>query len=381
MTTDENGAAAGEADDPTGGGPTGGGDRSELGRLRRITLWVVGAALGIFVYSVIADRTTPFAPDARVQAFVIRVAPEVSGQVDAVAVSDNDIVEAGDLLFRIDPRPFELAVDQAEARLAQVGQTLGASTAAVDAAQARVDEARAAEANVRAQSERVLELVARGVYARAREDDAVAAIDEARAAVVRAEADLAQAREELGPEGENNPQVQDALAALETARFNLSRTAFHAPARGVVTNLQLARGQTVVAGQPAMTFISAEDVWLLAGMRENSLGVLEPGQTAEVVLDVLPGRVFDAELRSIGWGIAGGAVDPATGLPKSTAAAGWLTEPERFPVQFVFDAERLPVGARYGSRASVVVYATGNPVMSAIAWVRIRLIAFLTYVS
>lgn len=367
--------AAGGGDPPAAKEPAG------PAGLRRITLVALVIALVVFVYFVIADRTTPFSGDARVQAFVVRIAPEVTGQVQSVEVSENVVVEQGDILFRIDPTPFEIAVDQAEARLAQVGQTIGASTASVEAAQAKLDEARAAEANVIAQSGRILDLVKRGVYPEAREDDAQAAIDEARAVVSSAEADLRRAREELGPEGDSNPQFQEALAMLEKARFDLSRTTVIAPSLGGVTNLQLAAGQTVVAGQPAMTFISVEDIWLLAPMRENSLGVLEPGDQAEVVFDSLPGRVFAASVESIGWGIASGSVDPATGLPKSTAEGGWLSDTERFPVHLVFTADRPPRGARYGSRAAVMVYAGDNPIMTGLAWLRIRLIALLTYVS
>lgn len=363
--------------DPEGGDQRGGG----LAGLRRVTWWALGAAAVLFLYFVIADRTTPFAGDARVQAFVLRVTPEVGGRVVRVGVSDNQVVEAGAELFAIDPEPYALAVAQAQARLDRAGQAVGADTAAVDAAQARVDQARAAEQNVRAQTARVLELVAKGVYAKAREDDAVAAIDEAAAAVATAEADLQRAREQLGSAGEDNPAVQEALAALGAARFQLSRTRLPAPARGVVANLQLAVGQTVAPGHSAMTFISAEDVWLRAAMRENSLGVLEAGQRAEVVLDALPGQVLQATVRSVGWGVAGESVDPATGLPKSSAAQGWLTDPQRFPVILSLETERLPRGARHGSRAAVIVHAGGGPVMTAIAWARIRLIALLTYVS
>ena len=179
----------------------------------------------------------------------------------------------------------------------------------------------------------------------------------------------------------HNPQIKDALSALEKARYDLSRTSVVAPARGVVTNLQLATGQVVGAGQQVMTFISAEDIWLLASLRENSLSVLAPGQDAEVVLDTLPGQVFSAEVRSVGWGVGGGQVDPQTGLPKTTSEGGWLTDPQRFPVQLVFNQERLPKGARYGSRAAVMIYADDNAFMNAIAWLRIRLIAIMTYVS
>ena len=288
-----------------------------LSGLRRITLIAVAVGVLIFFYYVVADRTTPFTGDARVQSFILRVAPEVNGFVKHIAVTDNQIVNSGELLFEINPRPFELAVAQAEAHLEQAGQNVGASTASVNLSQARLDQARAEEANVRAQSARVLELVKRGVYPRAREDDAIAAIDAARAVVETAEADLARAKEQLGTEGENNPQIRDALAALESARYDLSRTTIHAPSGGVVTNLQLTVGQTVVAGQQVMTFISADDVWLLGSMRENSLGVLEHGQRAEVVLDALPGQIFEATVQSIGWGVSGGNVDPATGQPAS----------------------------------------------------------------
>ena len=353
----------------------------DLAGLRRITLFMIGLAGLVFAYYVVADRTTPFTSSARVQAFVIRMAPEVAGQVLNVDVVDNSRVNRGDTLFRLDPTPFRIAVEQAQAKLAQVGQSIGASTAAVDSAQAMLDEARAAEANIRAQTARTFELVKRGVYASARQDQATAALDEASARVVRAEADFAGAREQLGPKGEDNPQVQEAVADLDKARFDLSKTTVTAPSDGLVTNLQLAGGQVVTAGQPAMTFISVTDVWLLAPMRENSLGVLAPGQRAEVVLDVLPGRVFEATVSSLGWGIASGSADPATGLPQSPTETGWLTSPEQFPVQLAFDPQNLPRGARYGSKAAVMVYAGDNALMDAIGRLRMRLIAILTYVS
>jgi multidrug resistance efflux pump len=352
-----------------------------LAGLRRITLFALAIAAVVFLYYVVADRATPFSGDARVQAFVLRVASELNGRVESVSVTDNSIVEQGAELFRLDETPFRIAVSQAEARLQQAGQSVGATTATVELAQARLDEARAEAANVQVQSERVLELVRRGVYAKAREDDAVAAINSARAAVESAEADLRRAREELGPQGQDNPQIQEALSTLEKARYDLSRTRVSAPAKGVVTNLQLAAGQVVGAGQPVMTFISAEDVWVLAPLRENSLGVLESGQEAEIVLDTLPGQVFPAVVRSVGWGVGSTQVDSETGLPKTTEPDGWLTDPQRFPVHLVFDRKRFPKGARYGSRAAVIIYSSNNSIMDAIAWLRIRMIALLTYVS
>src|SRR6201981_896776 len=127
------------------------------------------------------ERLPPSSSHAVVQAYVIRRAPEGAGRVISVDVADNTRVDAGQVLFRIDPRPFELAVAEAQARVEQIGQTLGASTAAVESAQARVVKEGAELENVQAQTERVFDLVKRGVYAAAKADTARATQDAARA--------------------------------------------------------------------------------------------------------------------------------------------------------------------------------------------------------
>src|SRR5690348_11166371 len=149
----------------------------------------------------------------------LRTVPEVSGKVIEVGARDNQIVRTGDLLYRIDPTPFRIAVERAEAKLAAAGQAVGASTAAVDAAQAQLVEEIAQRGNVREQAARVFELVRLAVYPRARSDQAQSQLDEAEAQVKRAEATLEQARQELGPQGADNPQIRETLAALEQARL------------------------------------------------------------------------------------------------------------------------------------------------------------------
>ena len=141
----------------------------------------------------------------------------------------------------------------------------------------------------------------------------------------QAQASLEQARQALGPQGADNPQIREALAALEQARLDLTRTTLLAPGDGVVSNLQLNTGQFAAVGQPALTFLDTRLVWLQAFLRENSLEYLTPGARAEVVLDVLPGRVLPARLDSVGWGVGEGDVDPTTGLPKTRqgTADGW----------------------------------------------------------
>jgi multidrug resistance efflux pump len=140
--------------------------------LRRWTLIILALFVLLFGWTLIADRLTPYTSDASVRAFVVRIVPEVSGKVIEVAVRDNQIVRTGDLLYRIDPTPFRIAVERAEAKLAAAGQAVGASTAAVDAAQAHLVEEIAERNNVREQAGRFLYLVRSGVYAPVKGDQA-----------------------------------------------------------------------------------------------------------------------------------------------------------------------------------------------------------------
>jgi multidrug resistance efflux pump len=350
--------------------------------VRRWTLIVLGLIVILFLYSIIADRLTPYTSQATVQAFVVRMAPEVAGRVIEVNVADNQRVKGGDVLFRLDPQPFELALQQAEAKLAGVGQSIGASTAAVSSAQERLIEAKAKRDNVREQASRVLQLVEKGIYPKARADTATKELDVAEAQVREAESEVEQARQELGPQGNDNPQFREALAAVEQAKLNLVRTTVLAPSDGVITNLQLANGEFVAGGEAALTFIDTRDVWINANFRENSLENVKPGDPVELVLDTLPGRIFAAEVQSVGWGVSQGSVDPTTGLPKISESMGLVRNPQRFTVKIEPNRkDYVPGSVRYGSQANAIVYATNNALVNAIGAFWIRLVAILTYAS
>ena len=350
--------------------------------VRRWTLIILGLIVVLLLYSMIADRMTPYTSQATVQTFVVRMAPEVAGRVIEVKVVDNQRVKAGDMLFRIDPQPFTISLAQAEARLAGVGQTIGASTAAVTSAQERLIEAQAKRDNVREQANRVLQLVEKGVYAKARKDTATKELEVAEAAVREAASEVERAKQELGPQGSDNPQVREALAAVEQAKLDLLHTTITAPSDGAITNLQLTEGEFVAVGQAALTFIDTSDAWINANFRENSLENVKAGDPVELVLDTLPGRVFDAKVQSIGWGVSQGSIDPETGLPKINEPMGLVRNPQRFAVMIEPNrADYVPGSVRYGSQANVIVYATGNALTNAIGALWIRLVAILTYVS
>jgi multidrug resistance efflux pump len=350
--------------------------------VRRWTLIVLGLIVVLFLYSMIADRLTPYTSQATVQAFVVRMAPEVAGRVIEVNVIDNQRVKAGDVLFGIDPQPFTIALQQADAKLAGVGQSIGASTAAVSSAQERLVTAQAKRDNTREQVARIFELVKKEVYAKARADQATAQIQSAEAGVREAEAELERAKQELGPQGADNPQFREALAAVEKAKLDLLRTTVVAPSDGVITNLQLTNGEFVAVGQAALTFIDASDVWINANFRENSLENVKPDDPVELVLDTLPGRIFAAKVQSVGWGVSQGSIDPDTGLPKINESMGLVRNPQRFTVKIEPNRKHyVPGSVRYGSQANVIVYATDNAVVNAIGALWIRLVAILTYVS
>lgn len=350
--------------------------------LRRVALVIVAFALVLFALSVFMERRTPLTSQAQVQAYVVGIAPEVTGRVVEVGVADNSRVEIDQLLFRIDPQPYELAVEEAEASLASVGQSIGASTAAVNAAQAKLVQVRADRDNLRDQYVRATELVKSGVYSKARLDTTKSAYDQAEASVLGAEAELAKAEEQLGPSGNDNPQLRAALSILEKAQLNLLRATVRAPSAGVVTNLQLTVGKVVSVGQPAMTFIDLGTIWINAAFKENSLERIAVGNRAEALFDALPGRLFPATVESVGFGVSQGSTDPSTGLPTIRNDSGWVREAQRFPVRLTIEeAQRPGGGVRYGSRVTVVIYTGDNPVTNAWGALWIRIISVLTYVT
>jgi multidrug resistance efflux pump len=350
--------------------------------VRRWTIIVAAALLFLLALQIASDRTAPVSSIGTVEALVLPISPRISGELLRVAVSDDEIVEAGALLFEIDPTPFRLAVEAAEADLAQVGQSIGASTADVAAAQAQVAEAEAVLTNSRAQAERTLELVARGVTPAAEGDRAAAAVAAGEATVATAEANLRSAEEALGPAGADNPQLRAAQAALETAQFDLSQTQVVAPTRGRVTNLSLGPGETANAGQPVLTIIDIQGAWLIGYFRENQLGNMKAGDAAEVVLDVLPGQVWPARLVSFAGGImtVNQAAAPG-GLVDTPPQQQWMAEPQRFGVRLQFDPpDQRPPNVRLGSQATVMVYTEEAGLLRPLWKLLIRARALFSYV-
>jgi len=348
-------------------------------RIRRITLIVLALCVALFTWHVFADRFTPLTVEARVRGFVVPVIPQVSGYVTYVEMGLNRPVKQGDVLVRIDPTKYEAAVRRAKATLEQAGQDIGANTAAVGAAQARLAQARAQLWNAQVQSKRILG-VAEGVVSKAQQDNARAVLKQAEATVRTTEAELGLAKEQLGPEGQANPKIQSALGALEQAQFDLAQTVIQAPSDGAVTNRRIDVGHFANPGQSLMTFVSVRGVWIEAYMRENCLGNIKVGDPAELTLDVAPGRVFEGEVVSIGYGVATGVTSNVGGLPRIEGRRGWLREAQRFPVIVRFKDEAAHGLRREGGQASVIVYTGGNFILNGLGGLWIRISSLLSYV-
>ena len=350
--------------------------------VRRLTLIVLSLCVVLFIWYLFADRFTPYTNQAKVQAFVVPIVPEISGTVIKVNAQQNRLIGGGEVLLEIDPSRYQTAVASAEADLESAAQDIGAGSAAVQSAEANRADALAKLDRAQRDFNRISRLQQQdpGSVSGLAEDRAVTGLAQAKSQVAAAEAELAKAKEQLGKEGQDNAQFRSALAALEKARIDLADTTIRAPTDGLVTDLRIDVGQYAQAGQPLMTFLSTTDVWIQADMRENSIGNVKPGDSVEILLDIAPARIFAGEVTSIGYGVGEDRNVPLGELPTITESSGWLRDAQRFPViiKFVDDASRGL--QRAGGQADVIIYTGDRTFLNALGWLWIRLMSVLSYV-
>ena len=285
--------------------------------------------------------------DSYVQAARTMISADVSGRVVAVAVRDNERVVPGQALFRLDDRPYRIAVEEAKA-------TLAAARLQVDALKAtyrlKVADAMAAEntlAYQQRETDRQRQLAANGVASRQAFDQAQNALQVARQKVASAQSDIANMLAQLGGNADipvdQHPSVQRAQAALDKAELDLSYTTIHAAKPGIVTKVeQLQVGSYVTAATPVFALVS-DRIWIEANFKESELTYMRPGQAATVEIDTYPGVVFNAKVESL---------SPGTGLtfsllPPENATGNWVKVVQRLPVRLTLDAldPNLPLHA------------------------------------
>jgi membrane fusion protein, multidrug efflux system len=271
--------------------------------------------------------------NAYVKAELIVVGTEVSGQVVEVAVADNAPVRAGDVLFRIDPQRFEVALARAEAEL-------GAARRKVEALKAhhrmKIAELEAAIRDaefIRTELDRTERLREGGTVAEARllEDRRLAAQAENKIAVAREW--ITEVLAELGGDAElptdEHPEVQRAMAELRQAEIDLASTTVRAPTGAIAANVKLQPGEYVEEGDAVMSLVSTGGHWVEANLKETDLTHLAVGQEAELVVDAYPDVVWTGRVSSLA---------PATGaeyalLPPQNASGNWIKVVQRVPVR------------------------------------------------
>jgi len=354
--------------------------------VKTITKSVLITLIVLFVYHVASDRVTPYTSQSNIEVLLVQIAPQVSGQVTEVATGDNARVQKGQLLYRIDPEPFEIALRAAEANLAMVQQNLSVSGSQVQSAQSALTKQRTELQVSKELGAIIFELTKEKALSETDSIRARSEIERATADVAKAEADLESARQKLGPAGDANPQLQQARAALAQARLDHTNTTVLAPADGMITNLRLSRGQYANRGQPVMSFIEGNSVWLTAYLRENQLSRVAPGNAVRVTFDLLPGRVFDGQVDSVGWGVTNGGDEAPVGtLPDVQSQSGWLRDPQRFPVRIALKEEAsnalgdLPL--RNGAQANVLILTNPNSwVFNPIGRAWLRIVSWMSYI-
>jgi multidrug resistance efflux pump len=349
--------------------------------------WVLlfGAfCLLLLTWYVLADRYTPFTTQARVNAFVVPIAPQVAGEILSVNVRTNQLVTKGQQLAQIDPARYQLAVESAEAQLAMTLQSLKVSSSTVDAASASLEAAKAALVKATQNEIRLKRIEAEvpGAISQRLLESATATRSEAEAQVASARANLQKAIEALGPRDDSNPQLLAVRAAMDKAKLDLRDTRIVAPNDGLVTDLRVDAGNFAATGQPLMTFVAVHQMWVEANLTENNLGHVKPGDPVEIVLDVWPDKVLHGRVRNITFGVtAAESTSKPGGLPTVQNARDWLRNAQRFPVVIDFDdpGQATELGARVGSQVSVTVYTGDRPILNAMGRFVTRLSTLLSY--
>jgi membrane fusion protein (multidrug efflux system) len=359
---------------PTSAANATGRRRGALLALTTVVL-VAGAAWG--AYWALVLRHQESTDNAYVQAPVVQITPQVSGTVLEVLVDDTDVVQAGQVLLRIDPTDARLALDRAEAQLAQTVRevrTLYANNAAADASIAlrEAELRRAAADRARAEDDvaRRQPLLASGAVGGEEMKHAEAALAAARSAQSAAEAALAAARKQAvsgqaltdGTDVERHPSVQRAAAAVREAMLALERTELTAPVGGQIARRNVQPGQRVAAGGALMSVVSLERAWVEANFKEVQLRRMRVGQPVELVADLYGSKV---SYRGHVAGLGAGTGAAFALLPAQNATGNWIKIVQRVPVRIELDDHALqahPLRVGLSMEATVDVDAGGDAV-------------------
>jgi multidrug resistance efflux pump len=381
-----------------------------------VILPVVALVTMLLLLNIFAPTTT----DLRVVKYVVPIVSQVKGRVMEVPVENNRPVKKGDVLFRIDPAPYESEVHSLEARLVSDEAKVGAERARLSEIETRLPDAEAGERELREQLNQTAgqvsslqaslelarkrvaqntELTATGAGNRFDLEQAQTNVIELTAQIAAAQAAEQQVKEKLSGrvKGElatvagakaqissaqaqvrvAQAQVDTTRAQLENARWNLEQTTTLAPGDGTMVNVMLRPGYMVtgVAFNEVMTFVDTE-YQVFAMFNQNELHQVVPGNEAEITLDTYPGRIIKAHVDSIIWAQAQGQGDASGDLPRTTFTA----PPGRFPVKLVVAEHDNALFLAAGARGAAAIYTEHLSLIHIIRKVLLRTSSYLDYI-
>ena len=329
------------------------GRRQRLRKPLLLAAPVIALVLGLFFY--LSGGRYQDTDNGYLQSGLVPVSASVSGPVIAVAVVNNQRVKAGDVLFRIDPAPYQAAVDEAEAELANARTQVSSLRANYREGEAGLQAAQARLAYATREAARQKSLLAEGISSQNQYDQAVLAAQTARQQIqtsVQQNAGVAATLTgNVNAPTERQPGVQRAQAALERARLNLGYTVVHAAQEGIVTKVnQLQVGSYVAASKPVFT-LAGTKLWVEGNFKEDQLAHMRVGQRATFRVDAFPDLKLTGRLASF---------SPGTGnsfslLPAENATGNWVKVVQRLPVEFSIDQLPRDVPLHAGLSVEVTV--------------------------
>ena len=339
---------------------------SDKARLRRfLMIWGVLAFLGVAAAIYLSGGRYVGSDDSYVHANKLMVSTDVSGLIQSVAVREGQTVKKGQVLFTIDPKPFQIAVENAKAALIQARQDVESTRAAYRSAMAQANAQEAQAAVNRTTYQRYLALAQQNAIAPVQ-------VDAARAAQLSAEATVASLRQNAANQlaklsgnpnlpAEQTPSYLKAQAAAEEAQRQLDHTVVRAPFDGIVSEVDsLQPGTLVISAMSAFSTTSAvgligKEIWIESDMKETDLTHLHPGQPAEVTVDTYPGCRWNGHIASIN----AGSDTSFSALPSENASGNWVKVVQRIPVRINLDHASCNQSLRAGMSA-VVSIDTGH---------------------
>ena len=293
--------------------------------------------------------------NAYVKSHVVAVSADISGRVVEINARDNQAIKKGDVLFRIDPHPFQLEVDAVLAQLDGVRLEIQSKRMAYRAGLQGVEEDRESVRYMKQEYGRATELTKRGVGTTARRDAARHDLEMAKQQLKTRKDNNQRVLAELGGNpkrpAEDDPEYQKLVADYGAAQLDLERTVIRAPTDGTASNVKLRLGEYVRAGTPVFAMVESGDTWVEANLKETQLTHVLLGQKATVVADAFPDNTYNGVIESI---------SPATGaefalLPPQNASGNWVKVVQRIPVRLRVTGEEGRKTLRAGMTVTVTI--------------------------